>query len=93
MACFLSAHNLSDESEQVTFCPSLIVGASHFTILGKNFLQSHLFIIRVCPQNNITHILTLSTTEVFYRAFFLGPSKVSGSDLMTYIYIIRNFQQ
>ena len=78
MACFLSAHNLSDESEQVTFCPSLIVGASHFTILGKNFLQSHLFIIRVCLQNNITHILTLSTTEVFYRAFFWDQAKFQG---------------
>lgn len=36
-------------------------------------------------------ILTLSMPEVFYRAFFSGPSKVSGSDLMTYIYVIRCF--
>ena len=36
----------------------LIVGISHFCMLGKNFPQSHLIIvIRECPQNDSTHIL------------------------------------
>ena len=38
-----------------------------------------------------SNYLTLSIPEVFYRAFFSGPSKVSGSDLMTYnIYVMRS---
>ena len=49
MAYFLSIHSLSSELEQVTFF-SLIVGISHFSILGKNFPQSHLIILRECPQ-------------------------------------------
>ena len=49
MAYFLSIHSLSSELEQVTFL-SLIVGISHFSILGKNFPQSHLIILRECPQ-------------------------------------------
>ena len=35
----------------------LIVGVSHFPILGKNFPQFYLMIVRECLQNNITHIL------------------------------------
>ena len=35
------------------FCPLIKFSPSHFTILKKKFLQSHLFIIRVFPQNNI----------------------------------------
>ena len=45
MAYFLSVHTLS-----------LIVGMSHFPILGKNFAQSH-SVTRKCPQNTITLIL------------------------------------
>ena len=30
---------------------------NHFSILGKNFPQSHLIIVREYPQNNVTHIL------------------------------------
>ena len=42
--------------KSVAFFP-LIVGVSHFPILRKNFPQSHLIIIRECPENNSTHIL------------------------------------
>ena len=36
---------------------SLVAGVGHFAIVGKNFSQSHLIIIRKSPRNNITHIL------------------------------------
>ena len=43
MEYFLYVHSLSDKLEQVTYL-SLIVGVSHFPILGKNFRQSHFII-------------------------------------------------
>ena len=48
MAYFLSVHSLSDELEEVTFL-SLIVWVIHFAVLGKNFIQSYLIIIRALP--------------------------------------------
>ena len=50
-------HGLSDELEQATFF-TLIAGVSHFPILGKNFPQSHLVIIKKYPENNIIILAT-----------------------------------
>ena len=51
-----------DKLEQVAFL-SLTVGVSHFLILGKNFPQSHLIIIRKCPQsknkNNLKYFIKI----------------------------------
>ena len=66
MEYFLNVHSLSDKLEQVTYL-SLIVGVSHFPILGKNFRQSHFIIITEFPQNNITHIL------IYFKNFPILP--------------------
>ena len=46
---------------------SLIVGVSHFPVLGKDSPQTNSIIIRECPQNSSTHILR-------YFNFFLPDS-------------------
>ena len=56
MIYFSPIYSSNDELEEVTYL-FLIVGESQFPILRKNFPQSHLIIIKECPQNNITHIL------------------------------------
>ena len=75
MSYFLSIHTVSDELEKVTFL-SLVVGVSHFSILGKNFPQSHLIIIRECPQNNITHTITFSPQQLFPNTPIIKDERV-----------------
>ena len=48
MAYFLTIHSLRGEFRSKVFL-FLIVGVSHFSILGENFTQSHLIIIKECP--------------------------------------------
>ena len=66
---------------------SLIVGVTHF-ILEKNSPQSHLIIISLNVQINITHILRYSSN--FPDSIYLGPPSSSPTPLSLRIRVLSS---